>query len=367
MYKKAKIILPIMVVILFITSFALTIKYLELDFNKKDKNMSSSETEIIETDKNLRQVGSFSGNVFQKYDINDEEYGLLCYDDDYYYTTNILKNKYVLNKVNKNNISDTFPILSGYKVKNMISVGDYIFGVVNAVNEEDILMDQIVKISKSGDGKEIYSSTQATFITSMISDGKRIFFTKENDHYIYSINTDGTETQKIVKISINKDNPILFGIFEGKIYFVDGESVSTLDIETKEIETISKSLTSIKQNPIMYKNKIYYLTSLAGKGISCLNIATRESIVVVDENEMYDLTKINSNILNLNYNSGILFYTYNNKIYYIDIETSISINELKDVKSLNNNKYYIIDDNVIIEEVKYGNLTSTPINWILAK
>jgi hypothetical protein len=371
MNNKKLIYFLLAVLVLFLFSYSIygTAVFLNINFNNNDSMIENKE-ELQEKEKsNLLTIkGNTSGNLSQCYQDNvsdkrDNNGGMII-SNEYIYKTQKINDKYIINKINIET-GDSFPILSGYNCRNLLLLNNYIFCIVETQNDQDIICEKIAKISIDGNEIVFFDSTESQEITSMLSDGDEIYYTKKDNNYIYKINLSGSIYTYIYKITEKSKNPYLFGLNKGKLYYVDGYEMASINLTNYSKEHISYQFCNIKQNPILEDNKIFVFKDLVKSELVYIDLENNENISIFSIN---DLTKFNitsSNITNINYYKNIIFFNFNNEVYYINIDTK-QINKIAGITSYSKVLYF--NNNYIYTEVeKYGNVQKNAIAYVLVQ
>lgn len=371
MNKRKIICYTLSVLVIFLFSYSLIGTAEFLNIHSKD-NEQEENTETNDTDKSSKDIlnmeGNTSSNLSQHYQdsisSNFESNGSMVITKKYIYKTEKINNKYVISQIDKKT-EETFPLISGYECRNLINIGDYIYCIVKSQNSEEIIVDKIAKVSLKGEEIQFFESTESLSITSMVSDGDSIYYTKSDNSNIYKINLTGDIYSYIYTLENSNNNPYLFGIKDSKLYYVDGYEMAALDLYEYTKTNISYQYSSKNLNPILVDNNIYAFDTLSKTSLSTINLDDNSitNIFGPDELKVANITLTDNT--NINYYKNYLFFNKGTDIYYISLKDK-KINLLKDVKTTSKVLYF--DDNSIItEEDKYGACIKNEITWLLAK
>lgn len=362
-------ILTVIVVFLFVYSMIGTAEFLNI--HKKSNNNTTESTEIIDNYSKkdiLNLEGNTSANLSQHYQSipSDEEKnnGNICITDKYIYKTEKINNKYVILQVDKKT-GDSFPLISDYKCRNLLVIDKFIYCIVETQNGEDINVEKIAKISIEDYDITFFDSTESTKITSLLSDGKELYYTKKDNKNIYKINLKGDIYSYIYTLDNSTENPYLFNIKDSELYYVDGYEMAKINLYTYEKENISYQYCNKKLNPIMVDDTIYVFKTLSKNELVAINTLDNNIDIIFDEKLLTkNNIKLNENT-NINYSKNIIFFNSGNEIYYINVKSQ-EIGQIEEIDSTSK-VIYIDNKSLITEANEYGFFTSTPITWLFAK
>lgn len=340
-----KKILLSFVVLLFLFSLYKTCDLLDINF----VNNSSSESKGQEKITKEMEISSVNNkNTFQTGE------GIL-FDDEYIFYNS---DKSLIRQ--DINTKEKIPILTNMNLKNIIDADENIIGTTTIANSNDILMDYVMMVSKDGVDQTIFYKTECSFITSKCFDGTTIYYTNES-HNIYSLNPETKEQTIFVKSSEKSDYPFLLGIYNNNLYYVDGTSISYVNLSDKKITVLSTEGCSTIQKPVLINNKIYYFSSLKTDSISVLDIDTNKVTTIIDSE--YLSKKTNSKrIDNFNIIDNYLFLNIQGNIYYCFLDDTKGLVFYKEIPStelnVTNDSIFYINENKI--EYIY-------VNWLISK
>lgn len=362
--------LSLIVIFLFTFSMIGTAEFLNI--HKKDNNQNTEKTEIIDNHSkknNLNLVGNTSVNLSQHYQttFKDEENnnGNMCFSDDYIYKCEKINNKFVLLQIDKKT-GDSFPLITDYKCRNLLYIDNYIYCIIETQNGEDINVEKIAKISVKNYDIEFFDSTESVKITSLLSDGNELYYTKKDNKNIYKINLKGDIYSYIYTLETSSENPHLFNIKDSKLYYVDGYEMATIDLYTYKKTNISYQYCNKRLNPFMVDDKIYIFKTLSKNELIYIDTKNDNTISTVLTENLLNNNDIELNkITNVNFKQNIIFFNIDNNIYYMNTKNQ-EIGLIEEAKT-NSKVIYIDNKSLITESSEFGNIQTTLITWIFAK
>ena len=347
MIKKNNILL---LIVLFLFSFSIFKTCDLLAINFSDKSSSSQNDEINEIEKRTDIFESSNVNFFQT-----EEYGEYLYDG-----TNIFFNlkEYLVKK----NIQtqEEMPILKGMHVKGLCDGKDNVYGVITIANGNDILQDYVIEISKDGEYSNIFYKTESSYITSVCYDGKYLYYTNES-HKINKIDTNTKEVSIYKSINNKNDYPTLLGIKEDNLYYIDGSTISCINIKENTKKVISNEGCSIYQKPIIYKDSIYMFGNFNNNSIVKIDLIDGTKTTIVDE-QYFKRKTLSSEISNFNVLNDYLFLNIDGTIYYYYLKDTAELTIYKEIET---KELAVCYENLFF--IKNENVDFVHLTWLLSK
>lgn len=376
-YRKLIIfILTMLVIFLFAYSIYGTAEYLGLFEKAQEETTEENEkpniTSSLSKKKNKNLLGNTSGNLGQHYSTYDT-YGLMVTDDKYVYKTEDIGNDtYALVKYSISDLQDGKTegeqLITGYKIHSLFLIDSDLYFVSTTQNDELDECEAISRVSNDGNDLYTYKYSESKEIKSFITDGEYLYFSNSDTSNIYGISIDGNIHLTLYAESEKKDSAYLFGFIDNKIYYVNGYEMATLNVQTGEKAIISTQYCSKNQSPFIYDNKIYVFNDLAKTKLDVINIEDLKTNSIFDNTTVLSSTNQYSlNITNINCIGNYMFINSDEKVYYIDLNsTEKQISLLKETMS-NSKILYLTDKYIITESEEYGKPQITPITWLLAK
>lgn len=359
MSKKLRITASLLSVFIFILVSVLAV-FLMVKFitppqtSEQTKQEEITENKKIEEDQGEKQVGTLNGNMFQT-----NKFGLqstIASDDIniYRYSTS-LKNALVKTDMKENKTS---AVLSGYEVKHLTIVKNNLFFAMSQYDDEGSKYFSIAYLNTKDDSVNIIKSTASDDITSIVSDGKYIYFTR-NDYQIYQTDTD-ENTVKLFKTSSSANYPVLIGINNGKLYYINGSTMCSLGIHSKQNQVISLQYCSEEQMPILTDDGIISFTTLAKNQIDKISFDGELIQTLITEEK---LPSESLRIDSMNYYNGYVFLSIDNHVYYLDKNKDYMLIQI-DGEITEANTIYTTDKYLIFDKEKDGNVVFMSYNQI---
>ena len=333
------------VVFLFVFSLYKTCDLLNISFHH----------DTINLEQDIKEESNTSNNIKQQYNINTfqtEDMGQVVYDGTYIYYNN---EEYLI-KRDKTTGEET-PIST--TTKNLAYSDDYIFGTQTYANGNDILMDYIVQISKFGDEKQIFYKTECSYITSVCYDGKYIYYTNES-HNIYRLNTATNESEIFVKDNEKNDYPIILGILNSNIYYIDDSYIFEYNLINNEKRVVSTQGCSYLQKPIIYNNYIYMFGNFNNNNIVRIDILTGNQETIIDTNYLKNKTN-HHQIDSFNIIGGYIFINVDKDLYYMKVTDTFGLEYYKTITSSN---ILVTDDSLFFID---NGIEEIFVNWLISK
>lgn len=335
---KSKKILFIIVVFLFIISIIQTCRILNINF-QKEKNESSESTEKEISEKEI--PNNYNNNGFQTNEIGKS---LFCDQFIYFGDENYLV------KYDASNDS-YYPILTGLNIKNITDANENIICTTTIENGNTDLKDYVNFVSKDGNDSCVYYKTESPFITSLTYDGTFVYYTNESND-IYKLNLETKEVETFFSNSKKNDFPKIIGIFNSELLYVDGNSISSININTMKKQIISNQYSNYLLKPVIYNDSLYLFNDFTYKDIVKINLSNYKDEIIYSDIE---------NINNFNIVDNYLILNINNNISYVKLNEK----EKKQYKYIDSSEVNITDDSLYY--IKNNKIIINPINWILSK
>ena len=343
-----KKILVIITIILFLFSIYKTCDLLDISFANETSSEENKKDEINNTEK--------TATISKKNTFQTDEFGIFFSDNKYIYYNN--NGSYVRQNISS---KEENIVSSNMTLKNITDADENIIGVATIANNDDILKDYIVEVSKDGIEKTVFYKTECSYITSIYFDEENIYYTNET-HNIYKINIDSQEISVFYETLENEDYPILIGIKNNNLFYVNGTSISCVDLSNKTNNILTNDGCSYLQKPILINDCIYYFTSLSNNSISCINIETKQISRIINENYLNQKTNYRS-IDNFNVIDNYLFLNVNGNIYYCNLKDKNK--ELTFYKKISSLQLNVTNDSIFF--IDKNNIEYIYVNWLISQ
>lgn len=344
-----------------------TMDFLEIEVIKAKQTTQEEKVVVEKEKKNAELVGIKSTELMQQYNIMGQNYsrGNVIFINNYIYKVEFSNNIYTITKTNiENSVKEI--VVSGYKARNLMVIKNNIYCIIETMNNEKIPCDAIAKIEIETGLVDIFESTITPQISSMISDGSDIYYTKK-DNTIFRINLEGTIYSELLKIQGDLNKTILFGLKDGFLYYVNGVQMGRVYLTDNTDEVISTQICSPLQSPFIEGDIVYGFSTVSKKDIIAINIKENNFSVetIMENKDIKDFTKSTLNAAtNLSYYKGFLFFNINEKVYGYNLKTH-KIEYLKNVNTYSNIIVFC-NNSILTESNEYGELVISPITWLLA-
>lgn len=323
---------------MFIISIIQTCRILNINF-QKEKNESSESTEKEISEKEI--PNNYNNNGFQTNEIGKS---LFCDQFIYFGDENYLV------KYDASNDS-YYPILTGLNIKNITDANENIICTTTIENGNTDLKDYVTFVSKDGNDSCVYYKTESPFITSLTYDGTFVYYTNESND-IYKLNLETKEVEIFFSNSKKNDFPKIIGIFNSELLYVDGNSISSININTMKKQIISNQYSNYLLKPVIYNDSLYLFNDFTYKDIVKINLSNYKDEIIYSDIE---------NINNFNIVDNYLILNINNNISYVKLNEK----EKKQYKYIDSSEVNITDDSLYY--IKNNKIIINPINWILSK
>lgn len=312
-------------------------------------------------------AGNYSGNLAQytSSTISDARfYGQTCCWGSSLYYYQERQGESFLCKAPIATPSSGIPILKGYTISYINATDNKLFFIGND-NSEETAMSKIYSINIDGsDFSEVKINDQKQNVTSLVSNNNLIYFTLENDAKIYCTNTNSTDfIDTLFTFPSNHETVKLFGADKDNIYYITDDNIGKIDIIEKVNKKISVECCSIFQSPILIDKGILFLSDLTKPDLMFIP-HSGDPIKIVSKDIISSMS--NASLQYVNYSSGFIFLSIDNKIYYFNTQDKTpTLKELQGMPTFDGR--IILTNEYCISPTEKGDYISQNINWLLAQ
>lgn len=364
MTKKARKILNLLSFLIFslvaVMAVTLTLLFIKPPkSNAEEQTTTQASEEVVIEDGDESYVGSLCGNTIQHYE-NETDMGFVASNNKYSYKYCIINDRKCLIKTNiKDNETDI--IITGYAARNLNIIKNNLYMIMEQYDEDGSSYDVIAYLNINDDSLNTISTTKTDKITSYISDGTHVFYTTDDSYKVFQADTEGA-IKTIAETNRKAEYPLIIGINNGKILYVNGIEMCSLGIRSHKTSIVSKQYCSIEQYPIVTKEGIYSFYNLAKNRIDLINFDGTLNKIILDTK---DTIKFSSGIKSMNYSCGYIFFNADNSIYYLDKKENYSVKQFNEARP-KTNQIYLTDEYMIIDNEKYGSPEIIKMIWLFA-
>lgn len=332
-------------------------------FNSRENDEQNTQgiPEAVETNTSLQMSGTTSSALSQKYRDGTTN-GIFTSDKKYLYKSEKINEQFALTRINIKN-GERFPLVTGYKCRNLIALEKDIYCIVDTTDKDNNFCNKIAKISKEGDGIKLFEITSCPYILSMVADQDSLYYTQKGDRKIYKINYSGDIYSYIYEVPSSAEEPFLFSILDGSLYYTDGKEMACIDLTNHTSKNISYQLCSRYQSPFLEEGKIFGYGNLSKTSIAYIDLKNMElkKIPLRKFGEELESSKID----NISFYKNNIFLSADNNLYYHCLSEDHG-GIVKDI-STPSGIIYFNNGSVIYEDGEYGVNSSEQIKWLLAK
>ncbi len=354
--KAFKLLSIFIFLLIAICGIVLTINFIKPPPYEEESTMVTEPiSEKPQKDGNEEQKGNSSGNLVQ-HNYGSDKFGLVASNNKDIFKYQIKNKTPCLTRTNIKTEEEDI-ILTGYPVKSLNLIKNKLYMILEQI-EDNKTYQVIAYMDITNNSITPINTTKATEIYSFVSDGENLYYTIKNDNAIYKADKDYAIT-KIGYSNSKGDTPFLFGIKEGKLYYVNGIEMCTIGIQTNQIEVISYQYCSIEQYPMLTNSGIISFYNLAHSQIDLIGFDGIYLKTLVSE----DIKTYPHGIDSINFSSGYLFFKANESIFYLDKEGNTQ--ELKDIDSGTEN-IFLTDEYIVFEKTKNNTALFSKIIWLLS-
>lgn len=336
--------------------------FLGISHTKQNKEQGMrSILEKTEKNTSLQMSGTTSSALSQRY-RNKTTNGIFTADSKYLYKSEKINEQYALTRINIKN-GERFPLVTGYKCRNLIAGEKDIYCIIDTTDKDENFCNKIAKVSRQGDGIKLFDVTVSPYILSMVADQDSIYYTKKGDRKIYKINYDGDIYSYIYEVPASAEEPFLFSVLDGNLYYTDGREMAYIDLTSHTNQNISYQICSRYQNPFLEDGKIFGFSDLSQSSIAYIDLQNGElkKIPLRRFGDSFTPKKID----NIAYYKNNIFLSTESNIYYCNLSEGHG-GIVKDVRTPSGIIYFN-NDSIIYEDGEYGINSSEEIKWLLAK
>lgn len=333
-----------------------TYDFIRIPPGETQEKEETAAVEAAADEGGLYSIGQPAGNLLQHYS-NHIDFGLAASNDKYLFKYQENNGRSCLLRMDLNTGSAKV-VLSGYLVKGLNIVNDKLYMIMEQKDGDDyyqmLAWSDIENISVTP-----IKTTKADFIVSYLSDGENLYYTINNDYYIYKADSSSA-IEKLYQADTGGVTPHLLGIREGRLYYVNGQGLWSLGLNSKEHRLISSQYSSAEQYPILTDEGILAFYNLAHTRIDKIGYDGKYIETMADEAQIAEAGGVDS----INYSSGYLFMEAKGNLYYTNGKQG-RLSRLEEVSGVTE-AFYLTDDAIITETQENGNPTATKIVYLLA-
>lgn len=287
-----------------------------------------------------------AGNLLQHYE-NSLDFGLAVSTNKYLFRYQERNGRGSLNRTDLAT-GQTKPVLSGYPVKGLQIVADRLYMVMEEKDDQGNYSQVIAYSSIEDFSITPVTTTRAPFITSFTSDGENLYYTVNGEYIIYRCDSNNA-IEKMYETDNKGVTPHILGIRQGRLYYVNGQYMASLGLNSRKNTIITTQYASVEQYPIMTEEGIIAFYNLARTRVDRIDYEGKFQQTVVNEQNIAAMN--DGRLRSLNYASGHLFMATKNKVW-VTTATQGTPAQVVDVTATTEQIY--VGNDVLVSETSPG-------------